>query len=606
MPPDTSCFRDHLNLANAALTPEAGNILSRSSLSKGSYADNSFHAFGIPSGSQEPRDLVDLIEANTAATGKAQILAASDTVYAMHTQRGKRKRESNSLENGSPDAAPVCKRARVHPTSTAQEILEDTRSGGSDLRRNLDSRAESAPPCSTNTPGVHSAAALFRRPSEKTTRRYTRLPMSILFMSLQLSPENFLLLQAEAKSYMLDAAYPERQNCVGNRGKGDTDMVKLRLFNCAREFIERGAGERFFGEAAASQRQREGDSWEAVRALGKEQPHTQGDLVWPRDGTQLIGLITPLLRRMVTNERQRVYAIETRKRGARGKEGNIGPAVPVSPTAMQQDAAGFAMSPLLQNYDTRVSAGTFGRRSNYMPTNDTQSSIGSQSTDFSTSLSLPFACSSVNLSQRQDHGRPQAHELRPYLKHMNIFLRKDKNIIGSIRFRHAEEAPLSQILWSDLANCIARLRKQCDYMTRHPLGNNASEMNYDAIRGVTRAANQVQAGGSDSGDALVGAVSHSHASALDKFTSDTDGLQHVATSLLAGGLPRMTRGGSTNADPKPSEMVGYDSNSLYRVEAMRPTGRVVVQGESDWEALKVDIASADWADETLNVVIILR
>ncbi|KAI9838576.1 MAG: hypothetical protein M1819_004888 [Sarea resinae] len=146
--------------------------------------------------------------------------------------------------------------------------------------------------------GVHSAAALFRRPSASSVK-YTRPPMSKLFTSLELSPENFLHLQAAAKIYMLDSSHPERQNCVGNRGKGDTDMVKLRLYNCVKAFLElEGIGEKFFGkdadhEGAAPRR-----------------------LVWPDHRHDIIGLITPLLRRMVTNERQRQYAIESRRGGS--------------------------------------------------------------------------------------------------------------------------------------------------------------------------------------------------------------------------------------------------------------------------------------------------
>ncbi|BDD57808.1 hypothetical protein MPDQ_005447 [Monascus purpureus] len=144
--------------------------------------------------------------------------------------------------------------------------------------------------------GVHSAAALFRQPS--SNKKYTRPPMSKLFSSLELSPENFLHLQAAAKAYMLDENHPERRDCVGQRGKGDTEMVKLRLWNCVRNFLEtEGNGERFFGENVVNE------------GIG---PRTH---VWPRDQQKIISLVIPLLRRMVTNERQRQYAIETRKGG---------------------------------------------------------------------------------------------------------------------------------------------------------------------------------------------------------------------------------------------------------------------------------------------------
>ncbi|CAI7578364.1 unnamed protein product [Penicillium pancosmium] len=144
--------------------------------------------------------------------------------------------------------------------------------------------------------GVHSAAALFRQPS--TNKKQTRPPMSKLFSSLELSPENFLHLQAAAKSYMLNDDHPERRDCVGQRGKGDTEMVKLRLWNCARTFLDsEGNGDRLFGENVVNE------------GMG---PRTY---IWPRDSQKIISLVIPLLRRMVTNERQRQYAIETRKGG---------------------------------------------------------------------------------------------------------------------------------------------------------------------------------------------------------------------------------------------------------------------------------------------------
>ncbi|KAL5336748.1 hypothetical protein BJX70DRAFT_268485 [Aspergillus crustosus] len=144
--------------------------------------------------------------------------------------------------------------------------------------------------------GLHSAAALFRQTS--TNKKYTRPPMSKMFTSLELSPENFLHLQAAAKGYMLDDRHPERRDCVGQRGKGDTEMVKLRLWNCVRHFLEvEGNGPRFFGEHVVNE---------------SMPPRTY---VWPRDQQKIISLVIPLLRRMVTNERQRQYAVETRKGG---------------------------------------------------------------------------------------------------------------------------------------------------------------------------------------------------------------------------------------------------------------------------------------------------
>lgn len=146
-------------------------------------------------------------------------------------------------------------------------------------------------------PIVSSASALFRRPTT-AAKKYTRPPMSKLFSSLELSPEDFLQLQSAAKGYMLDPAHPERQDTVGQRGRGDSELVKLRLFNCVKEFLEQeGNGPRYFG------------------------PDVPGDegqrrtMIWPQDRNDIISAVIPLMRRMVTNERQRQYAVETRKGG---------------------------------------------------------------------------------------------------------------------------------------------------------------------------------------------------------------------------------------------------------------------------------------------------
>lgn len=150
------------------------------------------------------------------------------------------------------------------------------------------------------TAGINSAAALFRS-SSSSSKKYTRPPMSKLYASLELSPENFLRLQASAKGYMLDSAYPDRRECVGQRGKGDSELVRLKLWNCVNSFLDQeGHGKSFFG----------------VEASGED--GKTRSMIWPHDKNRIIGAVTPLLRRMVTNERQRQYAVETRREGGTG------------------------------------------------------------------------------------------------------------------------------------------------------------------------------------------------------------------------------------------------------------------------------------------------
>ena len=198
-------------------------------------------------------------------------------------------------------------------------ILRDPDSATQDTRSNFELRhRSSALPKATqegqaNLTGDHagisapnqelrSASALFRR-TTNSSKKYTRPPMSKLFTSLELSPEGFLQLQAAAKAYMLDESYPDRKETVGQRGKGDSELVKLRLWTCVKDFLEsEGNGKRFFGRNVPGD-----DGFSRT-------------MFWPTHKNDIITAVTPLLRRMVTNERQRQYAVETRRTGNPGAE----------------------------------------------------------------------------------------------------------------------------------------------------------------------------------------------------------------------------------------------------------------------------------------------
>lgn len=139
---------------------------------------------------------------------------------------------------------------------------------------------------------IHAVTALFRRPSA-ASKRYGRKPISKLFMSLDVPVESFLRLQGAAKSYMLDERYPERREVIGSKRRAENDMSRLKLYSCVKYFLENeGWGERCFGP-------------ESERVC-------QRKYRWPESKHKIIKLITPLMRRMVTNERQRQYAIERR------------------------------------------------------------------------------------------------------------------------------------------------------------------------------------------------------------------------------------------------------------------------------------------------------
>ncbi|KAK3062398.1 hypothetical protein LTS18_004131 [Coniosporium uncinatum] len=220
----------------------------------------------------------------------------------------KRKRTSDP---DTPIPSQVERSASIHPLPKRSKTTTNTSKRNAEVDRpalGVSSRLLA----DARTTGIHSAAALFRRQSESKAKKYTRPPMSKLYASLNLSPENFLHLQSAAKAYMLNPDHPERRDCVGNRGKGDTDMVKLRLFNCVRDFLTDGVGERFFSQASAAYQDGGAD-------FGDEGEMPKEKYVWPRDATKIVTLVVPLMRRMVTNERQRQYAVETRKGGAAKK-----------------------------------------------------------------------------------------------------------------------------------------------------------------------------------------------------------------------------------------------------------------------------------------------
>lgn len=144
----------------------------------------------------------------------------------------------------------------------------------------------------------NSAAVLFREPSEKS-KKYSRPPLGKVFTSLELSPEAFLKLQNAAKEYMLSDDYPERKDVVGHKKhNSNNDQAKLKLYQCVEGFLQQdNNGENFFGHSAT--------------VNDPELPPRT--FFWPEDRNRIVKLLMPLLRKMVTNERQRIYAAETRK-----------------------------------------------------------------------------------------------------------------------------------------------------------------------------------------------------------------------------------------------------------------------------------------------------
>lgn len=154
-----------------------------------------------------------------------------------------------------------------------------------------------------------------------------------MFESLKLGADEFLDLHAQAKSFMLDPAHPERLATVGIRGKSDSRGIKLELSRCTAQFLEGGVGLQFFGHEAVRQATEhdhdevdangdneaqdgslvEGTTTQRRHRRNRQQEKQQATPVWPEDRDQLIALCMPLLRRIITNEKQRQYAASSRK-----------------------------------------------------------------------------------------------------------------------------------------------------------------------------------------------------------------------------------------------------------------------------------------------------
>ena len=194
-----------------------------------------------------------LLEAVTSAVGEEQ---------QQRQDEEEEEEEAHSANNSGPGRMHLGKgaRKRRRGSNGPHATSGDNRMGFVEEEDNSKFEIREFPPPliqpDARAAGVHSSAALFRRPSSSSSgKKRTRPPMSKLFSSLELSPENFLHLQAAAKMYMLDENHPERLDCVGNRGRADRDMVKLRLYNCVKSFLEdEGHGQNYFGRQTGGRR----------------------------------------------------------------------------------------------------------------------------------------------------------------------------------------------------------------------------------------------------------------------------------------------------------------------------------------------------------------
>lgn len=184
-----------------------------------------------------------------------------------------------------------------HATALGKRKRNDENSIDHELRtQHVEEHTQTALPVQPTLRSV--ASVMFREPSEKC-QKYSRPPLGKVFTDLKLAPEPFLKLQAAAKAFMLDPNHPERRAVVGHKKESvNNDVAKLKLWNCVENFLEMEQnGERYFGSEPVS----------------TDSEGSQRTEFWPQHREKIVKLCMPLFRKMVTNERQRLYASETRK-----------------------------------------------------------------------------------------------------------------------------------------------------------------------------------------------------------------------------------------------------------------------------------------------------
>ncbi|KAF1934037.1 uncharacterized protein M421DRAFT_415085 [Didymella exigua CBS 183.55] len=502
---------------------------------------------------EENRNLAELLEAATTAADQDHVAMhppATESAVPHANDQNKRKRASNIQTDAHASIEPIFE---DNERSTMKRRCINTSSTDPNLRPH-ESDTVMCSPASKNSPspsrnllvdaraaGVHSAAALFRRTSTNTTRKYTRPPMSKLFMSLNISPENFIALQSLAKTYMLSPAHPDRQSCVGNRGKGDTDMVKLRLFNCVRDFLADSVGGQFFGEHVAKPGEKENS--EAAAALGEKEGGSE-KLVWPRDGNKIISLVTPLMRRMVTNERQRLYAIDTRKGGKKTEKESSTEAqsVPGTPAHDVHQHQQTVLDPTLQRPATRVIS----------PSTPPPMNAHTFTVNFAPPTSNPPAF----LSPTAVPPPSPTDASEPNLTNINVFLIYNPSTTRSVKI---DEKRIS---------------------TTRPA--HLSFYNYTAF------IEQV--------NAMVGRVellhpSIKHAAVTSDGVGDTESLRGLAAAANA------------LQPDKDDQHLKSSASANYTIKTIGPSGWQVIDSAQTWYHVLTERAFAMWADGVCNIIV---
>lgn len=215
----------------------------------------------------------------------------------------------------------------THIDSINNSQSEETLDGSTatdDLDHDLHDETEYDEAVPGSAPGDTSEISVLFRPTKKL-RNSNRPTMGLMFRELQLVPHNYLKLTSEAKAYMLDPNHPERRNVTGERkDSAAQDAARMRLWGSVEDFLKvRGAGEKYFARSVEGRNR---------------------TMFWPDDTKVIMMAMMHLMRKMATNEQQRVYANQRRKRKAqeklRAQEAEVAAvSVPATPMSSSVDLA---------------------------------------------------------------------------------------------------------------------------------------------------------------------------------------------------------------------------------------------------------------------------
>jgi hypothetical protein len=161
-------------------------------------------------------------------------------------------------------------------------------------------------PMSTQTPRPVSTAhidltnsppATTITPSGDTPRRSSRPAVDVIFNGTQLAPMPYIKLNDDVHAFMINTDHPERLDIIGTKRRiGSLEAAKNKLHDLAEQFVSEGAGENFY----------------APNAYADVPNAPVRTMFWPQNYHDIVRAIKPIMRKVVTNERARVYQANRR------------------------------------------------------------------------------------------------------------------------------------------------------------------------------------------------------------------------------------------------------------------------------------------------------